>query len=303
MLNQSEIDLQSPICYITGHVDTSTTKLLDCICGTNVQEGEAGGITQQIGATYFPAQNIRERTKELKADAKLNVPGLLVIDTPGHESFTNLRSRGSVCQRAPIVKAMKQQSKDVQIEFNTKPTKVITQSKEQGLKTELYYRYKEMGETYSIVPTSAISGEGIPDLLLLLVQWTQKTMIEKLVYCNEVQGTCLHHKEIKAAQGIKIPAQGLELAIAGTALYVVGPYGDSEDIKEAAMEDMKYIRNVIGILGIGFEVSVVLQAQIHVGNPICIPQREFIDIGRIASIGNNRKPVHYAKKGQKVAIK
>ncbi|KAI7995679.1 Eukaryotic translation initiation factor 5B [Camellia lanceoleosa] len=95
MLNQSEIDLQSPICYITGHVDTGTTKLLDCICGTNVQEGEAGGITQQIGATYFPAQNIGERTKELKADAKLNVLGLLVIDTPGHESFTNLRSRGS----------------------------------------------------------------------------------------------------------------------------------------------------------------------------------------------------------------
>ncbi|GMP46443.1 hypothetical protein CsSME_00014601 [Camellia sinensis var. sinensis] len=46
--------------------------------GTNVQEGEAGGITQQIGATYFPAQNIRERMKELKADAKLKVPGLLV---------------------------------------------------------------------------------------------------------------------------------------------------------------------------------------------------------------------------------
>ncbi|KAJ0883105.1 putative protein-synthesizing GTPase [Helianthus annuus] len=50
---------------------------------------------KQIGATYIPADNIRERTKELKADAKLNVPGLLVIDTPGHESFKNLRSRGS----------------------------------------------------------------------------------------------------------------------------------------------------------------------------------------------------------------
>ncbi|GMP79781.1 hypothetical protein CsSME_00035167 [Camellia sinensis var. sinensis] len=65
---------------------------------------------------------------------------------------------------------------------------VITQLKEQGLNTKLYCRCKEMGETYSIVPTSAISGEGIPDLLLLLVQWTQKTMIEKLIYSNEVQG-------------------------------------------------------------------------------------------------------------------
>jgi translation initiation factor 5B len=41
----------------------------------------------------------------------------------------------------------------------------------------------------------------------------------------------------------------------------------------------------------------------QIGTPICIPSQEFIDIGRIASIENNHKPVDYAKKGQKVAIK
>ncbi|XP_055825292.1 eukaryotic translation initiation factor 5B-like [Solanum dulcamara] len=539
--NQNEDNLRSPICCIMGHVDTGKTKLLDCIRGTNVQEGEAGGITQQIGATYFPAENIRERTKELKADAKLKVPGLLVIDTPGHESFTNLRSRGSglcdiailvvdimhglepqtieslnllkmrntefivalnkvdrlygwkVCKNAPIVKAMKQQSKDVQFEFNTRLTQIVTQFKEQGINTELYYKNKEMGkDTFSIVPTSAISGEGIPDMLLLLVQWTQKTMVERLTYSNEVQctvlevkvveghgttidvvlvngvlhegdqivvcgmqgpivttiralltphpmkelrvkGTYLHHKKIKAAQGIKITAQGFEHAIAGTSLYVVGPDDDVEDIKEAAMEDMKSVMSRIdksgeGVyvqastlgslealleflktpevsipvsgIGIGpvhkkdvmkasvmlekkkeyatilaFDVKVtqeareladelgvkvfmadiiyhlfdqfkayidtikeekkkevaeeavfpcvlkivpncvfnkkdpivlgvdVLEGIVRIGSPICIPQKDFIDIGRIASIENNHKPVDYAKKGQRVAIK
>ncbi|RDX92940.1 hypothetical protein CR513_24858, partial [Mucuna pruriens] len=100
----SDENLRSLIIRIMGHVDTGKTKLLDCIRGTNVQEGEADGITQQIGAIYFPAENICERTKELKVDAKLKVPGLLVIDTPGHKSFTNLRSRGSgLCDIAILV--------------------------------------------------------------------------------------------------------------------------------------------------------------------------------------------------------
>ena len=60
-------------------------QLLDCIRRSNVQGGEAGGVTQQIGATYLPIENIRERSS-LKAEATIKVPGLLVIDTPGHQS-------------------------------------------------------------------------------------------------------------------------------------------------------------------------------------------------------------------------
>lgn len=343
----NEKDLRSPICVILGHVDTGKTKLLDKIRQTNVQEGEAGGITQQIGATYFPIDAIEQKTEVMKryVDVNYNVPGLLVIDTPGHESFSNLRSRGSsLCNMAILVidimhglepqtiesikilrdrktpfivalnkidrlyqwetypnnafrDSLSRQSSAVQREFQDRYAKAKLALAEQGLNSELYYENKNLGKVVSIVPTSAVTGEGVPDLLYLLLDLTQTRMSKQLMYLSELEATILevkvidglgttidvvlsngilregdrivlcgqngpiatnvralltpqplrelriksqyvHHKEVKAALGVKVVAPDLEKAVAGSRLLLVGPDDDEEELMDDIMDDL-----------------------------------------------------------------
>jgi len=352
-------NLRSPICCILGHVDTGKTKLLDKIRGTNVQDGEAGGITQQIGATYIPNQAIVERTVELnEGRMDLKLPGLLVIDTPGHESFTNLRSRGSgLCDiailvvdimhgleqqtleslnllrmrktpfiialnkvdrmfewkshpNAPIQKALEGQQDYVISEYEQRFDKAVLAFQEQGLNVAPYWKNPDVRKYVNIVPTSAISGEGLPDILQLLCKLTQEKLRDRLMYVEDTQctvlevkmieglgttidvilvngtlregdtivvcglqgpivtqiralltphpmrelrvkGSYIHHKEIKAAQGVKITANGLETAIAGTQLFAVGPDDDLEELKDEAMADMSHILSSVDKSGEG----------------------------------------------------
>ncbi|KAI7902261.1 uncharacterized protein BX663DRAFT_487049 [Cokeromyces recurvatus] len=231
--------------YTVSH----NTKLLDKIRQTNVQEGEAGGITQQIGATFFPADTIEKKTAVLgdKRVDKLKVPGILVIDTPGHESFTNLRSRGSsLCniailvvdimhgiepqtresirllrdRRTPFIVALNKidrlfewkatpnnsfqdslakQKPSVKQEFEKRVADTILAFAENGLNAELYYKNKNFAKYVSLVPTSAHTGEGIPDLLNLLIHLTQTRMSEKLMYITELECTVL---EVKVIEGL-----------------------------------------------------------------------------------------------------
>ena len=361
---RSKDNLRSPICCILGHVDTGKTKLLDKIRQTNVQEGEAGGITQQIGATYFPVDALEAKTAVVNKDEsfEFKVPGLLVIDTPGHESFTNLRSRGSsLCNIAILVvdimhglepqtlesmrllrdrktpfivalnkidrlygwkkidnngfqESMALQNKGVQNEFRDRLEKTKVAFAEQGFNSELYCENKSLAKFVSLVPTSAHTGEGIPDMLKLLVSLTQERMTNKLMYLSEVECTVLevkvieglgttidvvlsngvlregdrivlcgingaiatniralltpaplkelrlksqyvHNQECKASLGVKIAANDLEHAIAGSRLLVVGPGDDEEDIEEEVMSDIENLLSKVSKTGRGVSVQ------------------------------------------------
>ena len=96
-INKDSKIIRAPIACILGHIDHGKTSLLDYVRGTIVQQREAAGITQHIGASYFPTHDIKEFLKKSKqefADKEINLPGLLIVDTPGHAAFMNLRRRG-----------------------------------------------------------------------------------------------------------------------------------------------------------------------------------------------------------------
>ncbi|KAF2998962.1 hypothetical protein E8E13_007061 [Curvularia kusanoi] len=364
LAQRSKDNLRSPICCILGHVDTGKTKLLDKIRQTNVQEGEAGGITQQIGATYFPVEALEKKVAVVNKDNsfKFNVPGLLVIDTPGHESFTNLRSRGSsLCniailvidimhglepqtiesmkllrgRKTPFIVALNKidrlfgwkkidnngfedsfnlQKASVQAEFEERWSFVRTQLAEQGFNSELHFKNKSMSKYVSVCPTSAHTGEGIPDMIKLIVNLTQSRLTNNLMYLSEVECTVLevkvieglgttidvilsngvlhegdrivvcgnpepivtnvralltpaemkelrvksqyvHNKEVKAAMGIKIAADGLDTAIAGSRLLVVGPDDDEEDLMDEVMGDLEHLLSNVSKSGRGVSVQ------------------------------------------------
>jgi len=89
--------IRAPIICVLGHIDHGKTTILDYIRGTVVQQREAAGITQHIGASYFPTKDIKEflrKSKQEFAEMDIKLPGILVIDTPGHAAFLNLRKRG-----------------------------------------------------------------------------------------------------------------------------------------------------------------------------------------------------------------
>lgn len=204
-----------PICCIIGHVDVGKTKLLDLMRSSSTEE--ASGITQQIGATLYNPEKLKKLAGPL--EQHVNVDGLLMIDTPGHECFTAMRyvgmmvsdivvilvdvnkglqaetircldylkkndktivfavnkidklygwKKGNVNKFSPIKKMLKKQDKNAIDQLDNKLNEIKVQLAIQELNAELYYKNKDPKTFMHIVPISAETGEGLPDLISLI---------------------------------------------------------------------------------------------------------------------------------------
>lgn len=247
---------RQPIVCVLGHVDTGKTSLLDKIRKSSVQAREAGGLTQHIGASFFPIQTLMDICGPLlsKLKTKVQIPGLLVIDTPGHEAFVNLRKRGGGAadiailvidvlkgfemQTYECIEILKARKTPFLVAANkidripgwvSKPDKPFLASYESqdtyvkedldnrlytmmgefsrlGFRTDRFNKILDFTRTIAIVPVSAKTGEGIPELLAVLVGLTQQYLTERLqVTEGPAKGTVLEVKE-EPGLGITINA-------------------------------------------------------------------------------------------------
>lgn len=219
---------------------------MDKIRGTTVAKREAGQITQMIGASLLPSKTIEEICGELlkQFHFELKVPGLLFIDTPGHETFSNLRRRGGSAadiailvidmtkgvepqtveslnilksRKTPFIVAankidaikgwksapeisfltsFKNQVPEIQTEVDNHVYTIIGTLSRLGFRAERFDRISDFTQTVAIVPVSAKTGEGIPELLAILTGLTQAYLSNELqVTSGPARGTVLEVKD------------------------------------------------------------------------------------------------------------
>ncbi|WP_226022773.1 translation initiation factor IF-2 [Halomicrobium salinisoli] len=220
--------LRTPIAAVLGHVDHGKTSLLDEIRGSAVAAGESGAITQHIGSTHVPLSVISKMAGDLVDPDDFDLPGLLFIDTPGHHSFSTLRSRGGALadiailvvdvndgfqpqtfeaidilkrtqtpfivaankidtvpgwnpnEGSPVQVTMDDQSERVQSDLNEELYEIIGELSDNGFSADMYWRVQDFQNNIGVVPVSAETGEGIPDLLTVLMGLSQRYLKEEM---------------------------------------------------------------------------------------------------------------------------
>ena len=167
--DESKMVPRPPVVCVMGHVDHGKTSLLDAIRKTNVTRGEAGGITQHIGASVV----------------EINGEKITFLDTPGHEAFTAMRMRGAnstdiavlvvaaddgvMPQTVEAISHAKAAGVEVIVAINKidKPSATIERVKQELSEYELIP--EDWGGNTIFVPVSAHTGEGIDTLLEMIL--------------------------------------------------------------------------------------------------------------------------------------
>ncbi len=238
--------IRQPIVSVLGHVDHGKTSLLDYVRGTTVSSREAGFITQHIGATEVPLEHIYKVCAQLIGKRQFSVPGLLFIDTPGHQSFISLRARGgsladiavlvidineglkpqtiesiNILRRfktpfvialnkidlvdgwisspkMPFILSERKQNDEARERLNMRLYEIIGRLSVEGLSADRYDRIEDFTRNIALIPVSAKTGEGIPDLLLVLIGLAQRFLESELdTQEGPGKGTILEVKEEK----------------------------------------------------------------------------------------------------------
>ena len=264
--------IRQPIVCVLGHVDSGKTLLLDKIRKTSVGAREVGGITQHIGASFFPVETLKQLIGPGLASMKsgIEIPGLLVIDTPGHEAFSNLRRRGgSVADIAILVvdvlrgfeaqtyecidilkarktpfivavnkidrvpgwesqpdssfmKSYSTQNSYVKEDLDNKLYDVMGTFSRLKINTDRFDRIKDFTSTVAFVPVSAKTGEGIPELLMVLIGLTQQYLKKQLQTTEgPAKGSVLEIKE-EPGLGLTLNAIIYDGTLYKDDLFVVG---------------------------------------------------------------------------------
>ena len=167
--NEEDLQPRPPVVCVMGHVDHGKTSILDAIRKTSVTSGEAGGITQHIGAYVV----------------EVNGQKITFLDTPGHEAFTAMRLRGAqstdiailvvaaddgvMPQTIEAINHAKAAEIDIIVAINKidKPSANIDRVKQEL--TEYGLIAEDWGGTTIMVPVSAHTGEGLQDLLDMIL--------------------------------------------------------------------------------------------------------------------------------------
>jgi len=225
---EAEPTLRTPIVAVLGHVDHGKTSLLDTVRGSAVHEGEAGSITQHIGATAVPLETVSAMAGDLVDPDDFDLPGLLFIDTPGHHSFSTLRSRGGALadiavlvvdvndgfqpqteeaidilrrtgtpfvvaankidttpgwnpsEDAPVRPSYEGQSDRARSRLDENLYELIGDLSDAGFSADLYWRVQDFQANVGVIPVSALTGEGVPDLLAVLMGLSQRYMRDEM---------------------------------------------------------------------------------------------------------------------------